>query len=541
MIKGARLEWKTTAARLMGGVLLGVMLSLWAGGGPAWSADPLLQVRDQEIKQVLRLRVGGSKIIKTPFPITRVSVANPDVADIVVISEREVYINGLGVGVTNLTLWSKSRFTSTTVMVEADVSLLKEKLHKILPKEKIGVESAGNSVVLSGEVSSPAAQQTAITLAEGFLGIKSGGGGAVEDPKASTTQNIQMTPGGSAPTVGGGAASHGAAGGQDKGRVINLMHVGGVQQVMMEVRIAEIQRDVARRMGVNLSGMSPTGNFGISQINALTSISGLQRLIGVTPTTIPPVGTLTTGWTQGIGTAVTAIGGFTSGGVLWTMFFDVLKTQGLGRVLAEPNLVSTSGQQATFWAGGEFPIPVPQSFGNVTIEFKKFGVLLGFTPVVLDEGKIAIKVSPEFSELDFTTAPVVIASLVVPGLKTRQVITHVEIKDGQTFAIAGLISDTHRNVINKFPVLGDIPVLGSLFRSSQYQKNETELVVLVTPRLVKPMTSTAAARLPTDSYIDPNDFEAYLLGSLEGRGKKARPVPPPPQNLPEGFGHKPVQ
>jgi pilus assembly protein CpaC len=215
----------------------------------------------------------------------------------------------------------------------------------------------------------------------------------------------------------------------------------------------------------------------------------------------------------------------------------------LAKILAEPNLVATSGQEASFLAGGEFPVPVPQPGAGgsvVTIEFKKFGVALKFTPVVLDEGKIAVKVTPEVSELDFTTAPVIIAGLQVPGLRTRTTTTHVELRDGQTFAIAGLISDNHRNTINKYPILGDIPILGALFRSSKYQKNETELVVLVTPRLVKPMTSTAAARLPTDRYIEPDDYEAYLLGALEGRNKKQLPASPPPQNLPEGFGRNPV-
>ncbi|MFZ5450356.1 MAG: type II and III secretion system protein family protein [Thermodesulfobacteriota bacterium] len=535
MVKGAGLEGKVASARLWGGMLLVITCYLWAGGGPAQAATLLDRVRDQEIKQVLRIQKGSSKVIRTPFPVTRISVGNPEIADIVVISEREVYVNALSPGVTNITIWGHKRITSTSVHVELDVSMLKEMLHKILPKEKIGVEATGISVVLSGEVSSAAAQQTAISVAEAFLGIKTGGGGAVEDPKAS---RISMTS--TQGTGGQGGESSQSKGTQEKGRVINLMHVGGVQQVMLEVRVAEIQREVARRMGVNLTGIGPRGNFGISQIGALTSVSDFQRLIGVIPTTIPPVGTLTTGWTQGISSAITALGGFTGGGVMWTMFFDILKTQGLGRILAEPNLVATSGQKASFLAGGEFPIPVPQDFGNVTIEFKKFGVALEFLPTVLDGGKLAIKVTPEVSELDFTTAPVVLSGLVVPGLRMRTVTTHVELKDGQTFALAGLLSDNHRNTINKFPVLGDIPVLGALFRSTQYQKNETELVVLATPRLVKPMTTTAI-RLPTDKYVDPTDVEAYLLGALEGRGKKNTSTPPPATKLPDGFGQKSLQ
>jgi pilus assembly protein CpaC len=527
MTKRTSLEWKAATARLWGGVLLGVVLGLWAGWGPAYSADLLQGVRDQEIKQVLRLQMGSSKVLKTPFPVTRISVANPEIADIVVISEREIYINGMGPGITNLTLWGHSRFTSATVTVELNVALLKEKLHQVLPREKIGVEAAGISVVLSGEVSSPSTMQTAISVAEGFLGIKSGGGGAVENPSASQL-SITNAP---APGGGGGQVSSGSQKSpQEKGRVINLMHVGGVQQVMVEVRVAEIQRDVGRQIGVNFFGADHKGNFVLSMLDNLTGLNSFTR--GFQSISID----------QSVSTAVNLMAGFTTGSWVWTTFFNALKTQGLGRILAEPNLVATSGQEASFLAGGEFPVPVPQDFGTITIQWKRFGVALVFTPTVLDGGKIGLRVAPEVSELDFTTAPVILAGLQIPGLRLRRTETHVEVKDGQTFAIAGLLSDTHRNAINKFPVLGDIPILGTLFRSSKYQKNETELVILVTPRLVKPLTTTAA-KLPTDKYIDPDDFEAYLLGALEGRNKKksANPPPAPPQNLPAGFGYKPVQ
>jgi pilus assembly protein CpaC len=244
-----------------------------------------------------------------------------------------------------------------------------------------------------------------------------------------------------------------------------------------------------------------------------------------------------------VSSAIQAMAGWQTGTWLWTAFFNILKQQGLGRILAEPNLVATSGQEASFLAGGEFPVPVPQPGAGgsvVTIEWKKFGVGLVFTPVVLDGSKIALKVSPEVSELDFTTAPVIISGLQIPGLRVRRTSTHVEVRDGQTFAIAGLLSDTHRNSINKYPILGDIPILGVLFRSANYQKNETELVILVTPRLVKPLTTTTV-RLPTDKYVDPTDYEAYLLGALEGRIKKNPASPPPPPKLPDGFGQKPLQ
>ncbi len=215
---------KTRATR-WGGWLLSLGVVLWGlMGSSASGADLLERVKNQEIAQVLRLRVGHSKVLRTAFPITRISVADPEIADIILISEKEVYVNGLAPGVTNLSLWGKSRFTSATVTVEADVSLLKEKLHQILPKEKIGVEAAGDTIVLSGEVSGPVSQDTAISLAAPYAGGK-------------------------------------------KEKVVNLMHVGGVQQVLVEVRLAEIARTVLDRVGVNLLRRQPQRQFWGQQIN----------------------------------------------------------------------------------------------------------------------------------------------------------------------------------------------------------------------------------------------------------------------------------
>ena len=469
---------------LLAGFLVLVVVGLLAG--PVLAADPLGKIRDQEITQILRLKAGQSKVLRVPFTITRISVADPEVADIILTSPREVYINGLAPGVTNLSVWGRRRFTSARVTVEADVVQLKERLAHVLPKEKIGVMAADEAVVLSGEVSGPVAQQTALALSASFVGGK-------------------------------------------KERVINLLNIGGVQQVLVEVRLAEISRNVANRMGINFQLIDRTGNsFGISQINNLTTVTELVRSF------------LGTAFTYTLSSNLVGIAGWRTGSVLWTMFFDALKQQGLGRVLAEPNLVTTSGQEASFLAGGEFPIPVPQQFQTITIEFKKFGVGLNFTPTVLDNDMIAMKVSPEVSELDFTQGVAFSAQgFLVPGLRVRRLSTHVEVKDGQTFAIAGLLSDQHRNIVNKFPLLGSLPILGTLFRSSSFQKQETELVVLVTPHLVKPMNQRVA-RLPTDVYVEPNNFEFYLLGCLEGKKPRQKPAPPP-GNLPANFGRQPVK
>jgi pilus assembly protein CpaC len=451
----------------------------------AWGADPLGAIRDQEITQTLRLKAGQSKVLRLPFAITRISVANPEVADIILTSPQEVYVNGLAPGTTNLSVWGRGRFTSARVTVEADVSQLKESLAQVLPKEKIGVVAADESVVLTGEVSGPVAQQTAVSLAAAAVGGK-------------------------------------------KERVINLLNIGGVQQVMCEVRVAEINRTVLNRIGVNFAVANTTGpGFGVSILNNLTSVANFVQSVAGSSVT------------SNIGGNITALAGWKTGSVLWSMFFDALKQNGLGRILAEPNLVTTSGQEASFLAGGEYPIPVPQQFQTITIEYKKYGVGLNFTPTVLDNNMIALKVSPEVSELDFSQT-VVVASYVVPALRVRRMATHIEVKDGQTFSIAGLLYDNSRTLVNKFPVLGSIPILGTLFRSSQFQKAETELVVLVTPHLVKPMAQ-GTARLPTDVYVDPSNVEFYLFGCTEGKKNKKKYPETPPGNMPAGFGRQPVQ
>jgi len=212
---------------------------------------------------------------------------------------------------------------------------------------------------------------------------------------------------------------------------------------------------------------------------------------------------------------VNALFRFSNGNSTWTGLIDALQEDGLVKVLAEPTLIALSGQSANFLAGGEFPIPIPQGLGTVAIDYKKFGVQLTFTPTVLSEDVINIKVAPEVSELDFSTA-VQFSGFVIPGITTRNASTTVELADGQSFAIAGLLRDTVKEQIRKFPLLGDIPILGALFRSQSFLKNETELIIIVTPHLVKPL-NMAKQTLPTDFHIEPNDAEFYLEGRLEGR------------------------
>jgi len=493
---------KTMAARWA--CLLSLWVLLWGlGGSSAAGADLTEMMKNQEITQVLHLQVGQSKVLRSTYPITRISVADPEIADIILISEREVYVNGLSSGVTNLSIWGKNRFTSATVTVEADLTLLKEKLHQILPGQKIAVQAAGDSVVLSGEVSGPLAQDTALSLAASFSGGK-------------------------------------------KEKVVNLLHVGGVQQVMVEVRLGEIDRTVLDQMGINWTALAAQGNIFTQQVNALNALATLTRGFtagaGLNPlgTGVPKPGGVATSYTQTFSSDLQGIAGFKAGGLIWTMFFNILKQNNLGRLLAEPNLVTTSGQEASFLAGGLYPVPSPQpsavGAATVTVTYQPYGVGLKFTPTVLDGGKIAMKLEPEVSELD-PSVTVQVAGFSIEGFLVRRMSSHLEVQDGQTIAMAGLLSDEDRNIVNKFPWLGDVPVLGNLFRSSSWQKQETELVVLVTPHLVKPMTP-GTARLADDKWVDPNDYEKYLLGWQQGRPPQGQPaqVQQPAQPMPAGFG-----
>ena len=414
-------------------------------------------------KQVQRLEmtVGKSRVLDSPVPIKRASLANPEVADTVILSPTQIYLNGRSVGVTNLTLWQDNEhiFSIIDVAVIPDLSRLKEDIHQNLPDEKeIKVASSHDRITLSGTVSSAAALPAVLEMAESYA------------PK----------------------------------KVVNMLQVGGVQQVMLEVRVAEMSRELLRRLGFNITYTSPN-SFGITLLGNLTNLNTFTQ----TGPTLSEIN-------QTVNQTITGVFGSGVGNLFWTAFIDALATQNLVKVLAKPTLVALHGQEAAFLAGGEFPIPVPQVFGIVTVQFKKFGVGLTFTPNVHSDKHIGITVAPEVSELDFSNA-LRIQGFIVPSITTRRASTVVELADGQSFAIGGLLRDNMRESISKFPFLGDVPILGALFRSSSFQKTETELVIIVTPHLVKPLDMTAQT-LPTDYFVEANDFEFYFLGMAEKGG-----------------------
>ncbi len=467
-----------------------VVFLFLAGAGFAAGHD--IQVNATQPRRIA-LTTGKSVIIESPAAMKRISMADPNVADALILTPRQVYITGKGPGITNLTLWTESDTVAAVFDVEVgpDVGLLKAKLHEIFPEEpNIRVSATNNAITLTGGVSGIAALSQVAAVAESYAPV----------------------------------------GKEGKAKLVNLLQVEGVQQVMLEVRVSEMSRALTKQLGFNLAGVSATGKqFGVSLLNGLSSptgggVSGSGVATGI-PGTLPANNAFP-GNGLSISSAVTGMLRFLVNGQSWTTFIDALQDNGLLRVLAEPTLITLSGKSANFLAGGEFPIPVPQAGGSVpviTIQYKPYGVGLTFTPIVLGNGRISMVVAPEVSQLDYSQA-ISLQGFIIPSITTRRVSTTVELADGQSFAIAGLLSDEVKEDVQKYPLLGNIPILGALFRSSSFQKSETELVVLVTPHLVKPLDLSKQA-LPTDAYVAPSDFEFYLEGRLEGRQGRETPAP----------------
>jgi pilus assembly protein CpaC len=411
--------------------------------------------------QKLTLVSGKSIVLRSTEPVSRVSIAAPKVADFLLLSANEIYITGKAAGSTNLTLWQNKKLVAIfDLEVGYDLSLLKQKMHEILPEEKVlQIIGTNDSITLSGKISSAVNLSQAVALAKSYA---------------------------------------------PEGKVNNFVEVGGVHQVMLEVRIAEISRSLTRRLGINFA-VQKGDQFAMSLLGGL----------GALDESIPAVESLLAG------SAVNSLFRFDTGDYTWTGLMDALNEDGLLKILAEPTLTTLSGQSANFLAGGEFPVPVPQGLGTVGIEYKPFGVGLIFAPTVLSKEKISIQVTPEVSELDFSTAAV-IEGFVTPGITTRRASTTVELGDGQSFAIAGLLRESVLTDVQKFPLLGDIPILGTLFQSKAFIKRETELVIIVTPHLVK-LREVAKVSLPTDFYVEPSETEFFLFGKIEG-SEKNRPA-----------------
>jgi pilus assembly protein CpaC len=462
-----------------------------------------------------------SRVVTVVTPANRVSVANPDVADIVVISPTELYVLGKDLGTTNVLLWDNGNrlIGAINVEVQHDLDSLKRKFAELLPGQPIEVRASQRSIVLSGRVSDVEAMNAATRIAATFL---------AQVQTAKQTEEFRQ-----------GSSSKR----EDKsvGEVINLLQVGGAQQVMLEVKVAEIARTEVRSLDAQFNSIARgLGNFTVGGVNGGATfppalfVPGNNKLpVFSTPTNsgVPaqPFGPAITEFLPSI-QSITNQGIFASfldKNFLFNLALDAAKQQGLARILAEPTLTTLSGQEAKFISGGEFPIPVPQGLNTITIDFKQFGVAVKFLPVVLNSGHINLTLNVSVSELASNNTvtlavPGTSSTFTIPSLTERSATGVVELSDGQTIGLAGLLSETTSSQITSFPGLGSIPILGALFRSQSYQKGETELVILITPRLARPLPP-GKIRLPTDAYVEPTDIDFFFRGQMEHNGPK-KPV-----------------
>ncbi|MFA7666733.1 MAG: type II and III secretion system protein family protein, partial [Burkholderiaceae bacterium] len=444
------------------------------GAGASEAAGPA------QLGPAMQLTLGKSTLLRLDVPVARISVGNPDVADVTLISPRELYLLGRTYGTTNVILWSRSGPTTIIdLAVALDPGALQARLRELLPDETgIVVHTAADSVVLAGEVSSALQAQYAVTIAEAFAR----GYGQARGLRGSDAGADDMA----------GVQSSQRTGASDGQRVVNMMRIAQPQQVMLEVKVAEISKTLLDRLGVGIDAARTNGDWRYSILSSfLTNSAGVL----------------------GIASA--------SGNRLQ---IDAEKRDGLVRVLAEPNIVSISGQEASFLAGGRIFIPVARNNGlagtTVTLEEREFGVGLKFTPTVLGGGRINLKVAPEVSELSQAGSPFTTVggeTAILPSFTTRRAQTTVQLMDGQSFAIAGLIKNNMTESINRLPVLGDLPILGALFRSSEFQTDRSELMFIVTARLVKPVPAGSLA-MPTDHFVPPDRTEFFVGGQLEGSG-----------------------
>ncbi|MBF9043259.1 general secretion pathway protein [Rhodobacterales bacterium HKCCE4037] len=420
---------------------------------PALMAEAqALRVVEGESTGTLRVPMNRAVVVESDMLFAELSVANPAIADIATLSERSIYVLGRAPGRTTMTLLGPdgSLIANVEIQVIPDVAELRERLREILPGEHVEVRTAADGIVLSGTVSSALAVDRAMELAGRY------------------------------------------------GAVSNLMMVGGQQQVMLQVRFAEMQRSVRQDLSASLGIGATSGNFGTTLGAGTDSAATFGNGNGL------GAGTLN-GRRGGLGVS------FAAGGLQLSVLLEALESNGLVRTLAEPNLTALSGQTADFLAGGEFPVPTESESGGVTVDYRPFGVQLNFTPTVVDGDIINLSLEAEISSIGEA-----FAGTSAPSVSTRSASTTVELRDGDSFAIAGLLQDDFRSSIGQVPWLGDLPVLGALFRSASYQRQQSELVIIVTAHLVSPVRGDALA-LPTDRVRIPTEQELFFLGEVTGR------------------------
>ncbi|HYE00972.1 MAG TPA: type II and III secretion system protein family protein [Alphaproteobacteria bacterium] len=413
----------------------------------------------------LRLGLNKAHEVRLPAPVRDVIVANPEIADIVVKTPQLAYLIGRKAGSTDAIFLDADgrQVMRLDLHVDLDLGPMRTALQTLLPGSNVEVQAVNNSIFLTGTAPSPVAAENARLLAAKFAG--------------------------------------------DDANVVNMMTVPGGEQVVIRVKVAEMQRQVAKNLGLRL--LASRGDVAVGS--------------GTGSSAFDPTGIF--------GTVALGLAGRVFEQL--DLFIDALEEDGLVKTLAEPNLTAVSGEAANFLAGGEFPVPVgrDEDDGTITLEFKRFGVSLNFTPVVLSSGRISLRIQTEVSALSSEGA-IQTAGLVVPALSVRRVETNVEMASGNSLVLAGLLRNDATNTVSGLPWLKDMPVLGTLFRSTAFQRNETELVIVASPYIVRP-TAPGEIALPTDGFAPPNDIDLFLLGRLHDAYRR----PGQPAKLEGPFGY----
>jgi pilus assembly protein CpaC len=483
------------ACRRIGFTVVGLLFGLVAFANTSISADGVRYV------QHVTVALNKSVTLDLSTPFSSAVVGAPDIADAMPMDDRTLLIQAKKPGTTNVSIFDENKRLVKVVDVEVtlDIGNLQSKIRAVTGNTGIRVSSDNGQVVLSGVASDALAADRALNLAK------------------SWAQN---------------------------GVAINAMRIASPEQVMLKVRFLEVDRNAGRELGINWTAVNGSGTRGVTTgLGGLTTQPpALGGSLTTTTTTTAAASTTTTscqpagicapsgsGIFQTVGTLVGANVGSPFGvilaeivnkGVQIDSLISALETKGLLQRLAEPNLVALSGDTASFQAGGQFPVPIAVTSGigiaTPTIEFKDFGVLLRFRPTVLDNGIINLSINPEVSELDFTNA-VSISGTTIPAITRRTATTTVELRDGQSFAIAGLLQANNSRNVSQLPWIGSVPVLGALFRSAAYQKDETDLVIIVTPTFVQPAAPGARLATPFDNSVPSNDVDFFLLGQTEKR------------------------
>lgn len=460
-------------------------LRSWIPVFMVWLSATHAAASPTEVPTQLTIAAGTSRVLALPQAVERVSVAHPGVVDVVLTGQRELYVLGRGIGLSNIMLWTRGSGVSVIdVQVEMDVRALRQQIERLMPQETdLKVQAAADSVVLWGTVSNVIKAEQATALAQGHvralarqaqpaMGGLAGATGNAGGPSATTTTRV--TAGneslGTGRSIGGASTAQGQGGMPP--HVINLLQIRQPQQVMLEVKVVEVSRNLLDQFGVslNLNKTSGSMNYGLVT-QALQDVFGRLLING------------------------------RSG----TLAVDGKAQDGLLKVLAEPNIVALSGQEGSFLAGGKVFIPVARDSAEgratITLEEKEYGVGLRFTPQVLEGDVVQLRVAPEVSELTRTGSPFLSTggvTTVLPSFTTRRASTTVQLRDGQSLAMAGLIKNINTETLTKFPFLGDIPILGALFRSNEFQQDRSEVLFIITPRLVKALPADLPTTAPTD-------------------------------------------